>query len=253
MNFSIVIPSKNPVNLTACVNSILDREPGLPHERIIVVDDGARQDGLEAAQGGRLPWLEDLTWIAGIKPFIFSRNMNLGIHRAFGEQGADAVILLNDDTRLLSGSGFTSLTRLTLAKAPGICSAVFTDAVGNRAQLAQWGRVKGRVPIVRSEPRTLAFICVCIPRATWETVGPLDEGFGDYGWEDNDYCKRVRDAGLGLFITEACLVEHGRLESTFRPGNKSVSIINRSAKHYFDKYGDLQGIRVPPEWQTPSN
>lgn len=248
MNFSIVIPSKNPDNCRACVESILAQEPDLPLRNICVVDDGA-YDGLKDAG---VEWFESITWVSGEKPFIFARNVNRGIKHMF--RYYDRVILLNDDTRLLTSNGFSALTDIMLTEAlSGICSPVFTDAVGNREQLQKWGRVKGEFPIVRAEPRTLAFVCICIPRETWSTVGPLDEGFTDYGWDDNDYCKRVRDAGLGLFITEACLVEHGRLESTFRPGNKSVSIINRSAKHYFDKYGDLQGIAVPPEWQQQSN
>ena len=86
MSFSVVIPSARAQNLIPCVRAILDREPDLPPDRIIVVDDGARADA-EAH-------LPPVRWVTGIKPFVFARNANLGIRTA-----ATDVILLNDDTR----------------------------------------------------------------------------------------------------------------------------------------------------------
>ena len=51
-------------------------------------------------------------------------------------------------------------------------------------------------PAPRDEPRTVAFVCVLIPRRTIERIGLLDERFCFYGFDDNDYCRRARIAGL---------------------------------------------------------
>ena len=70
---------------------------------------------------------------------------------------------------------------------------------------------------MRGEPRQLCFVCVYLPRSTLERIGPLDERFTGYGFEDDDYSDRIRDAGLRLAICDACIVDHsGRLRSTYR-------------------------------------
>ena len=87
MGLSVIIPSKNPVNLAACITAI--RAAGETC-RIIVVDDGlpAYNHGIGADT------------VLGHKPFVYSRNINLGIYAA----GTDDVILLNDDALLKTDS-----------------------------------------------------------------------------------------------------------------------------------------------------
>lgn len=63
----------------------------------------------------------------------------------------------------------------------------------------------------------LCFVCVAMPRSTFESVGPLDEQYClDYGCEDGDYSYRVRKAGLRLGIWDGVEVDHGTLRSTYR-------------------------------------
>ena len=56
--------------------------------------------------------------------------------------------------------------------------------------------------------RTVAFFCVAMPRATYESIGPLDEVFGVGFFEDDDYCRRVEAAGLGVACAEDVFVHH---------------------------------------------
>src|SRR5207249_1810185 len=115
------ILSSRASNLVACVHSILANEPDLPPDRIVVVDDGARQDAE--------PLLPAVRWIEGVRPFVFARNANIGIRA--GTRAADTdVILLNDDARLETPGGFTAmLAQVRSQEWPGICSAAIRGMV----------------------------------------------------------------------------------------------------------------------------
>src|SRR5690348_1137632 len=190
--FHIVIPSANHENLIACVSAIVQNEPQLPTERIIVVDDGAR-----AKAEARLP---KLTWVKGKKPFIFARNVNLGIAAANSN-----VLLLNDDAILQTAGGFTTLSKV----GKGIVSAGIKGMVGNKNQLTI-----GRG--LRPEKSMLCFMAVFIPKSVQDKIGLLDERFTGYGFEDNDYSARAREAGFTLSVFDGCVVEHESVPSTYR-------------------------------------
>jgi len=210
VSYSVVIPSRNPDNVEACFRSI--RAAGETC-RVIVVDDGL----------GR--WPPGPEYVMGVNPFVFARNANRGIAAA----GMDDVILMNDDARLSTPHGFRELCFYSYGK--GVVSAAVTGATVNRNQVAQG---KG----LRPEPRVLAFICVYLPRPTLSVVGGLDERFVDYGWDDNDYCRRVLDAGLDLAIYDGCVVEHGVAPHTFTRDCKP------NGRRYAEKYA---GRLLPEE------
>jgi GT2 family glycosyltransferase len=170
------------------------------------VDDGAKFNSEHI-----LP--KEIRWIDGTKPFIFSHNVNLGIDAA----GTNDCLLVNDDVILKTQNGFTNLARA--GQNYGVTSAV-TNSVGNVNQTPKQGGGS-----IRFEPRTLAFVCVYLPRSIIEAVGKLDERFGVcYGGEDNDYCRRVVLAGYKLCIYNECFVDHLTLTSTFRGKGKSLPI-----------------------------
>jgi GT2 family glycosyltransferase len=199
VNYSVVILSKDAGNLVPCVRSILEMEPVLARERIIVVDDGARNEAESELPGVR--------WVTGAKPFNFARNANLGVMHA----DESSVILLNDDTRLLTPYGFTRLSQIVTANPEyGIVSAAITGAVGNTRQEPQ------NAESIREEDRTVCFIAAYITRRVFNEVGMLDERFTDYGFDDDDMCLRARLAWFRLGIFDGCIVEHGVLPSTFR-------------------------------------
>lgn len=220
MSFKVLIPSRNPDNLVACVRSILAHEPDLPSQDIIVIDDGARL--------GAEPQLPELTWVEGARPFVFARNVNLGLMAAKSD-----VILMNDDATLETPHGFSDLHRLGAHH--GLAAAAVEGAVGNQNQ-----KHKPSGPMVRREARMLCFVCVLISFATQQRIGYLDERFTAYGWEDNDYSKRVLDAGLEAAVLECCVVRHGVLPSTFRSGksHRDLSAMGDGGMHIFkQKWG----------------
>jgi GT2 family glycosyltransferase len=218
MSFSVIIPSRTASNLVPCVEAVRRHEPLAP---IIVVDDGIDWDGAHRIRS-------EVTVIKGDSPFIFARNCNLGI-RACDD---DDVILLNDDALLDTPFGFHELEAVSQAHPEfGIISAV-TNIVGNSRQQPHDAGL-------REEARTLAFVCVYIPRSTIDNVGLLDERFTAYGWEDNDYCREVREADLKLGIFDDCFVDHASLQSTFRGLPNASGDISVGREIYRQKWGDV--------------
>lgn len=230
---SVVIPSRNIENLIPCVCQLQRMEPEL---RVIVVDDGLDKRLLPEL-------LESVEIIGGVRPFVFAGNCNLGIKAA----GQDDVILLNDDALLKTKGGFTAMQAAVYLENEtrgkpftyGLVSAA-CNYVGNPNQWKGGNTImafyQGPLDAIRPEPRMVCFVSVLIPRSTLDLVGLLDENFIDYGCDDDDFCLRVRRAGLKIGIFDGCEVDHGSLPSTFRPGNVGGSF-HANLERFKQKWG----------------
>lgn len=231
---SVIIPSKLASNLIPCARAVRTHEPDV---RIIVVDDGLDDDSLYFAELDRLR-SEGVEFIFGEKPFIFSRNCNAGFVLA----GTDDIVILNDDAVLQTPGGFSRLQQAA-ADHPqfGIISST-TNVAGNPEQYPQPHHVG-----LREAARSIAFVCVLVPRCTIDAIGLMDERFGGltadgrriYGYCDNDYSRRVRNAGLKVGIHDGCFVDHGSLQSTFRGDPRASGDTSASRELYLAKWGDL--------------
>lgn len=221
---SVIIPSRTLSNLLPCIAAVRLHEPSCP---IYVIDDG-------------LPDRSDVEaiMIDGPKPFIFSRNMNLGIAAA----GEDDVVLLNDDAILESPGGFSLMqSALESNRDIGLISAT-TNFAGNPEQVRRKGSTGFRVlsrPTPGNSFPTVAFVCVLIPRRTINAVGLLDERFVPGCFEDNDYCRRTRDAGLKIAVHNGCYVDHGSLVSTFRGAPSTGAKLDACRAIYMEKWGSI--------------
>jgi len=228
---SIIVPSKTASNLLPCVAAVRKHEPCA---NVIVVDDGIdwseyQRLGSQMDMGPLCPGTgtQPGLVVEGVKPFIFARNVNIGIRAA----GADDVVLLNDDAVLESPGGFTLLAE-ACENDPQI--GVIASSCNNVGNTNQWRKPSGGV---RFDPRMVCFIAVYIPRRTIETVGFLDEEFVGYGFDDDSYCVRVRRTGLKIAIHDGCFVDHSKLRSTFRgPGGPGGSM-EQNAEIFRRKYG----------------
>src|ERR1039458_2855852 len=159
MSFSIVIPSRNIANLTACVAAI--RKSG-ETARVIVVNDGIHWDtGWDEASEPEV-YVEQ-----GVKPFSFAANVNLGIRAA----GRDNVLILNDDALLETPRGFSLMVEHLGCAAEGwgilACSTNVTGYPLQQRRPCPNQRRLREVPFA-------AFIGVLIPRRTIDVVGLLD-------------------------------------------------------------------------------
>ena len=220
MAFSIVIPSKSVANLVPCIRAIREAEETA---RIIVVSDGLDWNAYwaETKMSAADPWI-----VAGVKPFVFARNVNIGIRAA----GEDDLILLNDDALLKDRVGFSKLA-LAHQDNPGYgCIGAVTNLTGQPLQQPQ-GKGLREVPHI-------AFVCVFIPRTTINRIGLLDERYClDYGVEDRDYCEAITRAGLKVGVLDTCFVDHGSLTSTYRGHPESPKSFAQNYELFKAKWG----------------
>lgn len=221
MHLAVVIPSCNAGNLAACLEAVRRNEPDMP---VLVVGD-------------HLNWSYDcdsgVEVVEGDQPFIYARNINIGIRAARRHwRDSEGFLLLNDDALLLTPGGFTRMADVAEEHPDfGVLSAV-TNVVGNPAQLA------GNTGL-REEPNMLCFVCALITQRALDAVGMLDERFTAYGWEDNDFCRRCRLEGIRMGIYDFCFVDHASLHSTFRGDPRAGGDISAGAEIYRAKWGNL--------------
>lgn len=231
---SVIIPSRNADNLEACVRAI--RKSGEACQIIVVSDFDLSEEHDAWNRTVAVEEIGKLGWISGNpRPFVFSKNVNTGI----GKAGDDSVVVLNDDALLQTPGGFSLLQQAAEEHPFGIIAAT-TNVTGNENQ-----RPKGIG--LREEKGTIPFICVYVPRRTIDTVGLMDERFGGttadgrriYGFCDNDYCRRVKNAGLKLALHDGCYVDHSSLQSSFRGDPHAAGDISAAKEIYLEKWGSL--------------
>lgn len=191
--------------------------------RVLVVDNGS-SDGSAGAIAREFPDVEVVALSANRR---FAGGCNAGLERALGG-GADAVMLLNNDTEAEPGLVEHLLLALEQdpragAAAPLICLHRPLDAIwyaggrcvpalGLAAHRGLRRRDRGQYRAV--EPTGyLTGCCLLATRAAWERVGPLDERYFIYA-EDADWCLRARAAGFRLLFVPTARLWHKVSAST---------------------------------------
>ncbi len=219
MKLAVILVNYNGEKYNAaCIESILGNR-GVDELRIIVVDNASRDDSmrlLEERYAGderlELIWLDE--------NYGFSGANNVGIRRA-GEWGANAVLLLNNDTetapdmlsRLLECAKrhpdsviapkiYYSDDRERLWSAGGSFSAVIKKArhAGlNETDVGQHDREK--------EIGFATGCCLWIPMDVIQRAGKLDERFFLY-YEDTEYSFRLHKLGISIYYCPKAAMYH---------------------------------------------
>ncbi len=232
-DLSVVIVNWNTATLlAACLDSLPAAGAGLELEVLVV--DNASRDGSAAMARARYP---AVTLIEAGANLGFAGGNNLALPRCRGA----FVLLLNPDTVCPPGS-LARLVGFARGKPRlGAAGPLLLDADGSptitwgwfphprhhwlglldparRLGGRFWGERVVHVP-TRDEPSRrvdyVAGACLLAPREALARVGPLDERFFLY-FEETDWCRRARDAGLEVWYCAEAEVVHleGRAAAT---------------------------------------
>jgi hypothetical protein len=184
---------------------------------VIVVDNGS-SDGSAAALAQEFPQIELLALAENRR---FAGGNNHGIRHALAA-GADAVMLLNNDTR--ADPGLIERLLLALDQDPGAAATaplIYYGAPSQRIWYAGgvlrpalgWVAHRGVRALDQGQYRGveptgyLTGCCLLARRAAWEKVGLLDERYFIYA-EDADWCLRARAMGERLLFVPTARLWH---------------------------------------------
>lgn len=240
---SIVVVTHDRLDLTRlCLASLLT-ELAWPCYEIVVVDN-ASVDGT----ADYLRQLEANTPQLRVLVNTENRGLPAANNQALREVSGDYIILLNNDAVVTRGSLATLIRHLHRDRALGLVGSVTNDT-GNEARiqvgytdlgdLAAWSRGwmhdhDGQlfdIPV-------LAMFCVAMRRETFQRVGFLDERFGIGMFEDDDYTRRVRDAGYRVMCARDSYVHHWRRAAFGRmPDDEYQQLLDRNRRAFEEKWG----------------
>jgi GT2 family glycosyltransferase len=249
---SIVIVSFNAAtDLAACLASLRDAPPALPHE-IVVVDNASEDGSVEAARAGGAQVIA-LDRNAG-----FAAANNAGIRATTGE----LVLLLNSDTVAPPGAIDALVARLRAVPEAGVAGPRLVDAQGLPelsfgamiTPLAEWRRKRRQRDIdrdghdsrdwLRNETSREHFVdwvsgaCLLVRRRDAEAAGLLDERFFLYT-EDVDFCHSIRLLGRKILFTPVTTITHLRGRSRASQPEASRRAYRRSHVAFYEKHHPL--------------
>jgi O-antigen biosynthesis protein len=87
----------------------------------------------------------------------------------------------------------------------------------------------------------LGFFCLMTKREVIDKVGLLDENYGVGMFEDDDYCRRVKEAGYELGYTKKVFIHHEGSASFGQLSSREYDTIWKKNKAYFEgKWGGIK-------------
>ncbi len=240
---SIVVVTYNNLDLTKlCLASIDSYTTGVRYE-IIVVDNASADETpkyLEDFAKNR----KDVKLILNQDNLGFSKANNQGLNLATG----DYLVVLNNDTVVTRGWASGLIRHCRKDPTIGLIGPV-TNNIGNEAKINIEYQSLDEMPGKAREYtlahlgesfdiHTLAFFCVMITRGAYEKIGGLDEAFGLGFFEDDDYCRRIEQAGLRLVCADDVFVHHNLSASFNKLGEeRKRELFLRNKTIYEAKWG----------------
>lgn len=168
-------------------------------DRVILVSSGNEPNT------GEIVWSYPKHWDYIFTPVNigFSHAMNLGIKKAL-ETDTEYIMILGNDGFPLTQDWLDHLMDSSKEH-----KAMITCPEPTRPNIA----VYNRLIFNRLSQRVTSYImfpaiCWLIRKADVELIGLFDEIFGVGTYEDDDYCKRVRDVGGLIIVDHSVKLDH---------------------------------------------
>lgn len=252
---SVIVVTYNNLELTKQCLASLDEYSDYPNMEVIVVDN--------ASSDGSPEWLQQWGAAEGHNRKLilnadnrgFAAGNNLGLAIASGEY----LVMLNNDTHVTPGWVRTMVNHMRRNPDLGLLGPV-TNNIGNEAridifyddmtQMMALSSQYTRSHVGQLYPlRTAAFFCVMLKRSVFDKIGLLDEAFGRGFFEDDDYCKRIEQAGLKVACAEDVFVHH-HLSASFNKlkSHDRQKLFEGNRKVYEAKWGPW----IPHKFRPPA-
>jgi len=207
---AVVIPAWNAWETTRTCLEALKETLG-PHDTVIVVDNGSRDETPHGLQS--FPWVKVITLPENQG---FAGGCNAGARAA----EAEVIVFLNNDTipfgawlRDIRGAFRDSAVAAAGPRSNAVSGVQLVREVSydsrDRSSIERFAsnwmeRLEGiYLPVKR-----LVGFCLAVRRQAFEDVGGFDEGFGIGGFEDDDLCLSLREHGWKLVVAQGSFVHH---------------------------------------------
>jgi len=219
---SVIIPSKNSaLYLRRCLESVFGKST-YPSFEVVISDNGSDEaDCLELYKEYQAKYGE--RFCVDTKPavFNFAEQINRGVARARG----DYVLLLNNDTEVLTANWIEEL--LHLAQFPEVgavgCKLLYPDGTIQHAGLMGAGRaVANHIALglpgdsniyfntlnTIHEAQSVSGACLLVAKEKFLEAGGLDELYLPNGYGDVEFCLRLKDLGYTSLYTPYAKLVH---------------------------------------------
>jgi GT2 family glycosyltransferase len=280
---SIVIATRDRRDLLqGCFDSIRKKTSCSNYE-IIIVDNGSQEPET-------LKYLERLNESGHARVirdgggFNFSRLNNLGVREARGEY----VLLLNNDIEVESPYWLSEMLSLAIQSGVGCVGARLWYpngklqhggvilGLGGIAAHSHRGMPRGHYGYLNraSLTHTMSAVtgaCLLVRKSLYQEVGGLDEKNLSIGYNDVDFCLKVRAKGYrNLICAEADLIHHESASRGEDLSGEKLERFRREGSVLRERWGDLLnndpaynpnltdaaedfGLAFPPRWRSGSD
>lgn len=240
---SIVVVTYNNLDLTKLCLASIDAETSGVRYEIIIVDNASMDESPSYLEDFAIN-RQDVQLILNQENLGFSKANNQGLAIAKG----DYLVVLNNDTVVTRGWANSLIRHCRKDLTIGLIGPV-TNNIGNEAKIHMDYESLAEMPVKAREYtlahlgesfdiHTLAFFCVMITREAYQKIGGLDEAFGLGFFEDDDYCRRIEQAGYRLVCAEDVFIHHNLSASFNKLGHeRKQELFLRNKAIYEAKWG----------------
>ncbi len=210
---SIVMLTFNQLDLTKECLASLERHTEMPYE-LIIVDNGSGDGTVEFIRKYEKRHPGKVRSIFNKENLAFSKANNQGIRIS----GGDYILLLNNDVVLTKGWLGKIIRCLESSENIGAVGPCTNVASGPQKVSPGYSKLTQLDPYAAAfalkysgrwvNCHRLNAFCFLVKREVTESIGLLDERFGPGGFEDYDYCLRIRQAGYRIMLAGDTYVHH---------------------------------------------
>lgn len=202
---AIVIPAFNSLAATKECVAALTANTKCAYN-LHMVDNGSTDGTFEYMKGatGRTP--QRFIQNVGV-----ARAKNAGAREALSQPQTKYVCFLDNDTHVMNGWLDSMISVLEQNQKIGMIGPLSNNAEGPQNLYTHQGT--SNQPLEQRNPEfflddSIGGFCMVVRADVLRKVGFFDESFGQYGFEDKDFCQRVREAGFDIAIANRVYVDH---------------------------------------------